>query len=127
LICIKRLHDLRASNDLYRKNVHYARVGSRAWVSWPRAFPSVMEVGLDDFGCPEFDPADRVGVNIRRVKALSFVFIENRSVLFYVLSRILQKPERFLSPRAFGPRNHLQKLASRLGVSLRSSSEHRSK
>jgi hypothetical protein len=27
LICIKRLHDLRASNDLYRKNVHYARVG----------------------------------------------------------------------------------------------------
>src|SRR5215471_4050609 len=63
------------------------------------------------------DDVIRMGVNIRRVKALVCVFIENRSVLFFVLSRILQKPERFLSPRAFGPRNHLQKLASRLGVS----------
>src|SRR6516162_2346478 len=69
----------------------------------------------------------RVGVNIRRVKALAFVFFENRSVLFFVLMRKLQNLDRFLTPRAFGPRNHLQKLASRLGVSLRSSSEHRSK
>src|SRR6516162_9871383 len=73
------------------------------------------------------DEVVRVGVNIRRVKALAFVFSENRSVLFYVLGRKLQNPERFLSPRAFGPRNHLQKLASGLGISLRGSSKHRSK
>src|SRR5207245_10823036 len=73
------------------------------------------------------DEVVRVGVNIRRGKALAFVFFENRSVLFYVLMRNMQKLDRFLSPRAFGPRNHLQKLPSRLAVSLRSSSEHRSK
>jgi hypothetical protein len=53
------------------------------------------------------------------------VFCENRIEPFCVLSRKLQVLERSRNPPGFGPRNQLQKLACRFGVSLRRSSEHR--
>src|SRR5260370_40774733 len=73
------------------------------------------------------DDIVRVGEDIQRIKALAFALFENRTVLFLVLNRKFQNFQRSPSPPTFGPRDHLQKLASRLGVSLRSRSEHRSK
>jgi hypothetical protein len=46
---------------------------------------------------------------------------------FLVISGKLEDLHRSRYPPAFGPPNHLQKLVSCLGVSLRSSSEHRAK
>lgn len=64
---------------------------------------------------------------LTRLKALALALFENRTVLFLVSNRMLQIFQRRPSPSAFGPRDHLQKLASRLGVSLRRRSEHGSK
>ena len=72
------------------------------------------------------DDIVRVRKDIQRIKALALALFENPAVLFLVLNRILQNFHRSPSPPTFGPRDHLQKLASRLGVSLRGSSEHRS-
>src|ERR1700738_3952108 len=66
----------------------------------------------------------RMRIDIWRIKPFAFVLLENWSVLFFVLSRVLQKLDRTRSPRAFVPRNQLQKLVCCFGVSLGRCSKH---
>ena len=69
----------------------------------------------------------RVGVDIGRIAALSFVLCENRTELFYVFMSTHIIPLRYHGPTALYPPNHVEKLARRSGVALRRSSEHRAK
>src|SRR5277367_5066347 len=64
------------------------------------------------------------GEDIQWFNALALALVENRTVLFLVSNRLLQKFRRRPGSPAFGPRNHVQKPACRPGVSLRRRFEH---
>src|ERR1700730_18422943 len=67
-----------------------------------------------------------VGIYLQRLQPIAFALGELRSELFLVAERVLQNFLRESRTGAFGARDHLQELASRLGIPLRRSPEHAS-
>src|ERR1700730_5124877 len=67
-----------------------------------------------------------VGIYLQRLLPIAFALVELRSELFLVAECVLQNFLRESRTGAFGARDHLQELASRLGIPLRRGPEHAS-